>query len=69
MVPCSLCGGELEETKRQGLHYRLKPFRKWIECAIKMQKQIGYLDDEYKERVRRFCTNLVDVGISEFLKG
>lgn len=33
------------------------------------QEQLGYLDDEYKGRVRRFCTNLVDVWISEFLKG
>ena len=31
--------------------------------------QLGYLDDEYKEKVRRFCTNLVDVWINEFLKG
>jgi len=34
-----------------------------------MQKQIGYLDDKYKGMVRRFCTNLVDAWISEFLKG
>ena len=33
------------------------------------QEQIGYLDDKYKGKVRRFCTNLVDVWISEFLKG
>ena len=33
------------------------------------QEQLEYLDDEYKVRVRRFCTNLVDVWISEFLKG
>ena len=33
------------------------------------EEQLGYLDDEYKGRVRRFCTNLVDVWISEFLKG
>ena len=33
------------------------------------QEQLGYLDDEYKGKVRRFCTNLVDVWISEFLKG
>jgi len=25
------------------------------------EEQLGYLDDEYKGRVRRFCTNLVDV--------
>ena len=33
------------------------------------QEQLGYLDDEYKGKVRMFCTNLVDVWISEFLKG
>ena len=33
------------------------------------EEQLGYLDDKYKEKVRRFCTNLVDVWISEFLKG
>ncbi|KAF5435424.1 hypothetical protein C5S35_11080 [Candidatus Methanophagaceae archaeon] len=33
------------------------------------QEQIGYLDDEYKEKVRSFCTSLIDVGISEFLEG
>ena len=33
------------------------------------EEQLGYLDDEYKVKVRRFCTNLVDVWISEFLKG
>ena len=33
------------------------------------EEQSGYLDDEYKGKVRRFCTNLVDVWINEFLKG
>lgn len=33
------------------------------------QEQLEYLDDKYKVKVRRFCTNLVDVWISEFLKG
>jgi hypothetical protein len=33
------------------------------------EEQLGYLDDKYKVKVRRFCTNLVDVWISEFLKG
>jgi len=33
------------------------------------QEQFEYLDEEYKVRVRRFCTNLVDAWISEFLKG
>jgi len=33
------------------------------------QEQLEYLNEEYKVRVRRFCTNLVDVWISEFLKG
>ena len=33
------------------------------------QEQLEYLDDKYKGKVRRFCTNLVDVWISEFLKG
>jgi len=33
------------------------------------EEQLEYLDEEYKVRVRRFCTNLVDVWISEFLKG
>ena len=32
------------------------------------QEQLGYLDDKYKGKVRRFCTNLVDVWISEFLR-
>ncbi|MGB7531431.1 MAG: RICIN domain-containing protein [Halobacteriota archaeon] len=31
------------------------------------QEQLGYLDDKYKGKVRRFCTNLVDVWINEFL--
>jgi hypothetical protein len=33
------------------------------------EEQLDYLDDAYKEKVRRFCTNLIDVWISEFLKG
>ncbi len=33
------------------------------------EEQGPYLDDEYKGKVRRFCTNLVDVWINEFLKG
>ncbi len=33
------------------------------------EEQLGYLDEEYKGKVRRFCTNLIDVWISEFLKG
>jgi len=33
------------------------------------QEQLEYLDDAYKGKVKRFCTNLVDVWISEFLKG
>ena len=33
------------------------------------EEQLEYLDDKYKGKVRRFCTNLVDVWISEFLKG
>lgn len=33
------------------------------------QEQLEYLDDAYKGKVRRFCTNLVDVWISEFLRG
>ena len=32
------------------------------------EEQLEYLDDKYKGKVRRFCTNLVDVWISEFLK-
>jgi len=32
------------------------------------QEQLEYLDDEYKVKVRRFCTNLVDVWINAFLK-
>jgi len=32
------------------------------------QEQLEYLDDEYKGKVRRFCTNLIDVWISEFLR-
>ena len=32
------------------------------------EEQMGYLDDKYKGKVRRFCTSLVDVWISEFLK-
>ena len=32
------------------------------------EEQLGYLDDKYKGKVKRFCTNLVDVWISEFLK-
>ena len=34
-----------------------------------VQEQGEYLEPEYKGKVRRFCTNLVDVWISEFLKG
>jgi len=33
------------------------------------EEQLEYLDDAYKGKVKRFCTNLVDVWISEFLKG
>ena len=33
------------------------------------QEQLEYLDDKYKVKVRRFCTNLIDVWIAEFLKG
>jgi hypothetical protein len=33
------------------------------------QEQLKYLDDAYKGKVKRFCTNLLDVWISEFLKG
>ena len=33
------------------------------------EEQLEYLDDEYKGKVRRFCTNLIDVWISEFLRG
>ena len=33
------------------------------------EEQLEYLDDKYKGKVRRFCTSLVDVWISEFLKG
>jgi len=33
------------------------------------QEQLEYLDDAYKGKVRRFCTNLVDVWINEFLRG
>ena len=33
------------------------------------EEQLGYLDDKYIGKVRRFCTNLVDAWISEFLKG
>ncbi|MEA2074573.1 MAG: hypothetical protein U9O85_02390 [Euryarchaeota archaeon] len=33
------------------------------------QEQLEYLDDAYKGKVKRFCTNLVDVWIAEFLKG
>jgi tetratricopeptide (TPR) repeat protein len=32
------------------------------------EEQLGYLDDEYKGKMRRFCTNLVDVWINEFLR-
>ncbi len=43
---------------------RVKEFARFMK-----QEQLGYLDDEYKGKVRRFCTNLIDVWISEFLKG
>ena len=33
------------------------------------EEQLGYLDDEYKGKVRRFCTNLFDVFTNAFLKG
>ncbi len=33
-----------------------------------VEEQGEYLQDEYKGKVRRFCTNLIDVWISEFLK-
>jgi|GEM_PF-543421 len=33
------------------------------------EEQLEYLDDKYKGKLRRFCTNLVDVWINEFLKG
>ncbi|MCK4475892.1 MAG: hypothetical protein KAU16_04120 [Methanophagales archaeon] len=46
-------------------------FSKQVDDFLRFMKeeQLGYLDDEYKGKVRRFCTNLVDVWISEFLKG
>lgn len=31
-------------------------------------EQLVYLDEEYKGRMKRFCTNLIDVWISEFLR-
>ena len=31
-------------------------------------EQFEYLDDAYRERVRRFCKKLVDLWISEFLR-
>lgn len=47
-----------------------KDFTKQVDDFARFmeQEQIGYLDDEYKEKVRSFCTNLIDVWISEFLK-
>ncbi|MCK4347745.1 MAG: RICIN domain-containing protein, partial [Thermoplasmatales archaeon] len=46
-------------------------FSKQLEEFARFMKeeQLGYLDDEYKGKVRRFCTNLIDIWISEFLKG
>ena len=35
---------------------------------VMVKEQGEYLEEEYKEKVRRFCTNLVDIWISEFLK-
>jgi len=32
------------------------------------EEQLGYLDEKYKEKVRGFCTNLIDIWINEFLK-
>ena len=32
------------------------------------EEQLEYLDDAYKGKVRRFCTNLIDVWTSEFLR-
>ena len=47
-----------------------KDFTKQVDDFARFmeQEQIGYLDDEYKVKVRSFCTNLIDVWISEFLK-
>jgi outer membrane protein assembly factor BamB/thermostable 8-oxoguanine DNA glycosylase len=46
-------------------------FRKHVDefSRFMEQEQGEYLQDEYKGKVKRFCTNLVDVWISEFLKG
>lgn len=45
-------------------------FTKQVEEFSRFMKeeQLAYLDDEYKEKARSFCTNLIDVGICEFLK-
>ena len=46
-------------------------FRKHVDefSRFMEQEQGEYLQDEYKGKVRRFCTKLVDVWICEFLKG
>lgn len=43
-----------------------KDFTKHVDEFSRFMKeeQLEHLDDEYKEKVRRFCTNLVDVWIS-----
>jgi len=32
------------------------------------QEQLDYLDDEYRPKTKRFCENLIDVWIAEFLR-
>jgi len=32
------------------------------------QEQLDYLDDEYRQKTKRFCENLIDVWIAEFLR-
>ena len=48
-----------------------KDFTKQVDDFARFMKedQLGYLDDKYKEKVRSFCMNLVDVFINEFLNG
>ena len=33
------------------------------------QEQGAYLDDKYRPKTKRFCENLIDVWLAEYLKG
>jgi len=45
-------------------------FIKYVDKFLRFmkQEQLDYLDDEYRQKTKRFCENLIDVWIAEFLR-